>query len=55
MFEKSEVFNMGTCVIFCAAEFDSLAAPLKEGDYLDVGTPVGPAIPVVVKTLILSR
>ena len=34
MFEKSEVFNMGTCVIFCAAEFDALAAPLKEGDYL---------------------
>ena len=28
---------------------------LKEGDYLDVGTPVGPALPVVVKTLILSR
>ena len=34
MLEKSEVFNMGTCVIFCAAEFDALAAPLKEGDYL---------------------
>ena len=28
---------------------------LREGDYLDVGAPVGPAIPVVVKTLILSR
>ena len=28
---------------------------LREGDYLDVGVPVGPAIPVVVKTLILSR
>ena len=25
---------MGTCVIFCAAEFDALAAPLKAGDYL---------------------
>ena len=25
---------MGTCVIFCAAEFDSLAAPLQAGDYL---------------------
>ena len=25
---------MGTCVIFCAAEFDALARPLKEGDYL---------------------
>ena len=28
---------------------------LKAGDYLDVGTPVGPALPVVVKTLILGR
>ena len=28
---------------------------LKEGDYLDVGTPVGPAIPVVVKTLVMGK
>ncbi len=28
---------------------------LREGDYLDVGEPVGPALPVVVKTLILQR
>jgi ethanolamine utilization protein EutA len=28
---------------------------LTEGDYLDVGTPMGPAIPVVIKTLILSK
>lgn len=28
---------------------------LQSGDYLDVGTPVGPALPVVIKTLILAR
>ena len=28
---------------------------LSQGDYLDVGAPVGPALPVVIKTLILSR
>ena len=28
---------------------------LKAGDYLDVGAPVGPALPVVIKTLILNR
>ena len=28
---------------------------LKNGDYLDVGKPIGPALPVVVKTLILER
>ena len=28
---------------------------LRQGDYLDVGAPIGPAIPVVVKTLILGR
>ena len=28
---------------------------LRPGDYLDVGNPIGPAMPVVVKTLILNR
>ena len=28
---------------------------LTQGDYLDVGHPMGPAIPVVIKTLILSK
>ena len=28
---------------------------LRAGDYLDVGAPVGPALPVVVKTLILGK
>ena len=28
---------------------------LKAGDYLDVGAPVGPALSVVIKTLILSK
>ena len=28
---------------------------LEEGSYLDVGAPVGPALPVVIKTLILSQ
>ena len=28
---------------------------LEENSYLDVGAPVGPALPVVVKTLVLNR
>lgn len=28
---------------------------LREGDFLDVGSPVGPALPVVVKTLLLQQ
>ena len=28
---------------------------VSEGSYLDVGSPVGPALPVVVKTLVLSK
>ena len=28
---------------------------LSEGSYLDIGTPVGPALPVVVKTLVLNN
>ena len=28
---------------------------LAEGDYLDVGAPIGPAVPVVIKTLIFER
>ena len=28
---------------------------LTEGDFLDIGAPIGPALPVVIKTLILSR
>jgi ethanolamine utilization protein EutA len=28
---------------------------LQEGDYLDVGAPVGPALPVVVKTLVMKQ
>ena len=28
---------------------------LEEGSFLDVGAPVGPALPVVVKTLVLSN
>ncbi len=28
---------------------------LEEGSFLDVGAPIGPALPVVIKTLILSR
>lgn len=28
---------------------------LREGDYLDVGSPIGPALPVVIKTLVLGK
>ena len=28
---------------------------LEENSYLDIGAPVGPAMPVVVKTLVLSK
>ena len=28
---------------------------LKEGGYLDVGAPIGPALPVVVKTIVFER
>ena len=28
---------------------------LRQGDYLDVAAPVGPALPVIVKTLIFER
>ena len=28
---------------------------LQEGSYLDVGQPVGPAFPVVIKTLVLAQ
>jgi ethanolamine utilization protein EutA len=28
---------------------------LREGSFLDVGAPVGPALPVVVKTLVLNN
>ena len=28
---------------------------VSEGSYLDVGAPVGPALPVVVKTLVLGK
>ena len=28
---------------------------LREGSFLDAGAPIGPALPVVIKTLILSK
>lgn len=33
-FSLRKVLIMKRCVIFCAAEFDSLAEPIREGDYL---------------------
>ena len=32
--KNCEVTKMGTCLIFCAAEFDALAAPIGEADYV---------------------
>ena len=40
----------GTVPILC---IDGIA--LREGDFLDVGKPVGPALSVVIKTMIFSK
>jgi len=49
---------LGQCISLCLPDtpclcLDSVA--LTAGSYLDVGAPVGPAYPVVVKTLVLSK
>ena len=48
---------LGNCLSLLLPEVPILCLDrvrLRQGDYLDVGQPVGPAVPVVVKTLVLQ-
>jgi ethanolamine utilization protein EutA len=57
--EQDMAKALGQVMALCAGPGKSLLCidrvRLTEGDYLDVAAPVGPAMPVVVKTLILAR
>lgn len=49
---------LGQCISLCLPDAPCLCldgVALTGGSYLDVGAPVGPAYPVVVKTLVLSK
>ena len=45
--------SSGDCIPYIHEREDGLF--LQEENFLDVGAPVGPAFPVVVKTLVLSK
>ena len=57
--EQDMAKALGQAIALCRAEEDGVLCidrvRLGSGDYLDVGSPVGPAFPVVVKTLILQQ
>ena len=57
--EQDMAKALGQAIALCRAEEDEVLCidrvRLGSGDYLDVGSPVGPAFPVVVKTLILQQ
>ncbi len=57
--EQDMAKALGQAIALCCPEGESILCVdrvrLKNGDYLDVGNPIGPALPVVVKTLILEK
>ena len=57
--EQDMAKALGQAIALCRAPGESILCidrvRLKNGDYLDVGSPIGPALPVVVKTLILEK
>ena len=57
--ERDMAKALGQAIALCRPAGDSILCidrvRLKNGDYLDVGKPIGPALPVVVKTLILEQ
>ena len=57
--EQDMAKALGQAIALCRTPEDGILCidrvRLKNGDYLDVGNPIGPALPVVVKTLILER
>ena len=57
--EQDMAKALGQAIALCRTPGDGILCidrvRLKNGDYLDVGNPIGPALPVVVKTLILER
>ena len=57
--EQDMAKALGQAIALCRAPGESILCidrvRLKNGDYLDIGNPIGPALPVVVKTLILEK
>ncbi len=56
--EQDAAKALGQAISLCAPEAPCLCidrVQLRDGDYLDIGTAVGPAFPLVIKTLILEK